>query len=253
MIIEVARALLPWFIATGNHGRAARQSRLKDEIQLLSRGRLIQKILPIQCIPLRRTESRIANNPPQLFFCRAIRHARGTHHIFLKHDGTNIIPAKTQSHLADFQSLRHPARLHVEKVRQINPRDRQHFQIIDRSRFVPMAPAKRGVLRLKTPRDKRGKSARLFLQFIQPLEMIDAVLVILAHAEHHGRGRAHSDLVRGAMHVDPVFGQALQPRDLVADFVIQNFRAAAGNRIEPGIPQPQNRVANRSSCIRQSQ
>jgi len=28
MIIEVARALLPWFIATPNHGRAALHGRL---------------------------------------------------------------------------------------------------------------------------------------------------------------------------------------------------------------------------------
>jgi len=32
MIIEVARALLPWFIGTENHGRAALHGRLKDEV-----------------------------------------------------------------------------------------------------------------------------------------------------------------------------------------------------------------------------
>ena len=109
------------------------------------------------------------------------------------------------------------------------------------------------LLRLKAPRDERRESARLFLQFVEPLEMIDAVLDLLPHAEHHGRGGPHADLVRGTMHVDPVFRQALQPRNLVADFVVENFRAAAGNGIESRIAQAQNRVANTESrCTRRS-
>ena len=51
----------------------------------------------------------------------------------------------------------------------------------------------------------------------------------LADAEHHGGGGAHAQLVRVAVDVDPVVGGALQARDLVADFVVENFRAAAGN------------------------
>jgi hypothetical protein len=61
----------------------------------------IQKILPIQRIPLRRTEPRIANNPSQLFFGRAVGHARRPHNVFLEHDGTHIIAAEPQPHLAD--------------------------------------------------------------------------------------------------------------------------------------------------------
>jgi hypothetical protein len=36
-------------------------------------------------IPLRRPESRIANNAPQLFFCRAVVQARRSHNIFFQH------------------------------------------------------------------------------------------------------------------------------------------------------------------------
>ena len=60
--------------------------------------------------------------------------------------------------------------------------------------------------------------------------------------------------MRRAMHIDPVFGQALQARDLVAHFVVQNLRAATRNRIQPRIPQPHDRVTNAEiRCTQQSQ
>src|SRR6516225_4715685 len=108
-----------------------------------------------------------------------------------------------------------------------------------------MTAAESGILRLETPWDKCSKSAGLFLQIVEPLEMIDAMLVIFSDPKHHGRCRTHADLVRRAVNIDPVFGQALQAGDLVAYFVIQNFRSSARNGIEPGVPQSQNRVANR--------
>ena len=101
----------------------------------------------------------------------------------------------------------------------------------------------------KAPGDECGEAAGLFLQIVEPLEVVDAVFDVLAHAEHHGGGGAHAQLVRGAVHVDPVFGQALQAGDLVADFVIQNFRAAAGNGIESGIAQADDGVAQCSSSL----
>ena len=69
------------------------------------------------------------------------------------------------------------------------------------------------------------------------------------HAEHHGGGGAHAQLVRGAMHVEPVLGQALEPGDLVADFIVENFRAAAGNGIQSGIAQPRDGVANAQLAV----
>jgi hypothetical protein len=49
-------------------------------------NRSVQKVLPIQRIPLRRPESRIADDAPQLFFCRAVRHACGSYYVFFQHD-----------------------------------------------------------------------------------------------------------------------------------------------------------------------
>ena len=112
-----------------------------------------------------------------------------------------------------------------------------------------MAPAQRRIRRLEAPGDERREPACLFLQLVKFLEVIDAVLVVLAHSKHHGGSCPHADLVCCAMHVDPILGQALQTRNLVAHFVVENLGAPTGNRIQPGIPKAQNRVANRKSAI----
>src|ERR1700690_505943 len=76
----------------------------------------IQKILPVQSIPLRRTKPRIAYDAPQFFFGGAVGHARSTHYVFLQHHRAHVISPKPQAHLADLQSLRHPTRLHVQEI-----------------------------------------------------------------------------------------------------------------------------------------
>ena len=105
-----------------------------------------------------------------------------------------------------------------------------------------MAAAQRSIRRLETPGYECGESARLFLQFKEPLKVIHAMFKALAHPEHHGSGRAHAELVRRAVHADPVFGQAFQAGNLIAHLVIQNLRAATRNRIEPGIAQAHDRI-----------
>ena len=65
--------------------------------------------------------------------------------------------------------------------------------------------------------------------------MIKPMLVSFANPEHHCRFGPHSDLVGGAMHFEPIVGEALQTGDLVPDLVIQNLGTATWNRIEPRI------------------
>jgi len=60
-------------------------------VETIELKRLIQKILPIQRIHLRRPETRVANNPAQRFFRRAVFHAGGTHNIFFQHPRANVI------------------------------------------------------------------------------------------------------------------------------------------------------------------
>jgi len=73
--------------------------------------------------------------------------------------------------------------------------------------------------------------------------MVDPVLDGLADTKHHGRGGAHAELVCGAMHQEPIRGQAFQARDFVADFIVKDLSAAARNRIQSSVAQARNRIA----------
>ena len=51
------------------------------------------------------------------------------------------------------------------------------------------------------------------------------------------------------MNIDPITREALQASDFVADFVVENFGAAAWDGIEPGIAQAENRIANAEAAV----
>src|SRR5208282_4423495 len=55
--------------------------------------------------------------------------------------------------------------------------------------------------------------------------------------------------MRSTMHVQPIVRQALQARDLVADFVVEYLRPATGNRIQTCIAQPRNRIPNAEFAV----
>src|SRR5258706_7818412 len=228
-----------------------RKSRLLTGLDARSRmtESLVQEVLSVEGIALGRAEAGVADYAAKLLFCRAVRHACGSYYIFFEHHRADVVAAEAEAHLADFQALRDPARLHVQEVREVEARDGQHFEVFDGGGFVPMAAAEGGVVRLKAPRDECGEASGFFLEVVELLEMVDAVFVILADAEHHGRGGAHADLVGGAGDVDPVVGKAFEAGDLVADFVVENFSAAAGDGIESGIAQAENCVANAEAAV----
>src|SRR5580692_5992857 len=79
--------------------------------------------------------------------------------------------------------------------------------------------------------------------------MVDAVFDRFADAEHHGRGGPHAELVGSAMYQQPVRSQTFQTRDLVADFIVENFGTAARDRIESGVAQPGNRVPHAEVAV----
>src|SRR4051812_8945094 len=69
----------------------------------------VQEVCAIKRIALYRLEAGIANHAAQLFLGGAIVHAGGAHHVFFQHDRANVIAAKSQTQLADLQSLCYPA------------------------------------------------------------------------------------------------------------------------------------------------
>jgi hypothetical protein len=213
------------------------------------RALLIKEVRPVERIPLHWFEAGVADDAAKLFFRGAIGYTGGADYVFFEHHGADVVAAEAQAELADFQSLGDPARLHIQKIREEQARDGQIFQIFDGGGFVPFAAAERGILRLECPRDERGEAAGFFLQIVDRLQMINAVFVLFADPEHHGRSGSHAELVRGAMDVDPVFGQAFQARNAMADLVVENFGAAAGDGIEAGITQAGDSVANGEAAV----
>ena len=90
------------------------------------------------------------------------------------------------------------------------------------------------VLRLIRQRNETDEAAGLVLQISQLAQMIHAVGEGFDMAEEHRAGAAPAHLVPGAVDVQVFVGGFLAARDGGAHFLAENFRAAAGERIEPG-------------------
>src|SRR5713101_10200993 len=120
---------------------------------------LVQEILPVKRIALRRPEPGIADHVAQFFFRGAIGYARRTHNVFFDHDRAYVIAAKTQSELADFEPVCDPTRLYVLKIRKEDAGNGQRLQILHAGGLVPVASTQGRVLGLKGPGDKRCKTA----------------------------------------------------------------------------------------------
>src|SRR5262245_49992814 len=159
------------------------------------RPQLIQKVRPIQRIPLLGDEAGIADHAPQFFLARTMMRARGGHHVLLDHDAADVIAAEAQPYLASLQSLSDPGTLHVLEVFEVNARDREHLQVLDRGCFLFDEPPERSVLALERPRDERGESAGLRLQVADQVEMIHPLLDGFTAAEHHRGSGSHAELV----------------------------------------------------------
>jgi hypothetical protein len=199
-------------------------------------GQRFRKVRPIQRIPLLGHEARVADDAAQFLFAGAMVRAGGRHHVLFDHDAAHVVAAEAQTQLAGLQPLRHPRRLHVLEIIQVNARDRQRLQVLHGRRFFLHEVAERSILALERPRDEGRESAGLFLQIAHQLQVIHALLDGLAAAEHHGGGGAHAELVRGAVHIHPILRVALQPADAMAHGIVQNLGAAAGDGIEARNP-----------------
>ncbi len=145
--------------------------------------------------------------------------------------------------MADFNSGREPARLDVVDVVEIQAADGQRFQVVDRSGFLHFF-SKCGIFGGEHPGNEGRESASILLNAAQTFEMVDAMAQLFAAAEHHGGSGAESERMGHAVHFFPIVAGALQARDFRADFIVENFRAAAGNGLQAGVHQPLNRFAD---------
>ena len=98
-------------------------------------------------------------------------------------------------------------------------------------------PPRAVLLGLEAPGDEGGESTSLFLQAAHNFEVVDALVEGFADSEHHGGRGPHAELVRGAMHADPIIGAALEAGDSDSHVVVEDLCAAAGNGVESGVAQ----------------
>ena len=152
---------------------------------------MFQDVGAVQRVALRGNIACVGDDAAKLGFVRAVAYASRVHNIFFNQYAAHVIGAELQSDLADFDSGREPARLNVVDVVEIQPANRERLQII-KSRRLGNFLSQRSIFRRENPGNERGEPARILLNPAQQLEMVHAVPRFLAAAEHHGRGRAHS-------------------------------------------------------------
>src|SRR5437867_4487588 len=88
------------------------------------------------------------------------------------------------------------------------------------------------MLGLECPRDKRRKPAGFVLQIAQPLEVTNAMMNRLSHANHHRAGGAESQTMRLAMNHQPFVGFTFERADVVSDFIIEDLAATTRHGVE---------------------
>src|SRR5947209_1837934 len=100
---------------------------------------------------------------------------------------------------------------------------------------------------MKGERDEGLKAAGLILQLAQPNQVIDAMPGLLDVTVEHGGVGAQAELMSLAMDANPGVGIGFVLADLVADFGMENFGAAARQAAQPGFLELGQDVARRSA------
>ena len=120
----------------------------------------------------------------------------------------------------------------MRKIIQINAADGDGAQRIKagRRRFHRYVV----ILRVIRERYEAGETTSLILQRSELAQMIHAVSQALDVAVKHRAGAAAAEPVPGAMHVQIFGGGFLALGNSAAHVRLKNFRAAAGERIETG-------------------
>src|SRR5262249_10848689 len=145
--------------------------------------------------------------------------------ILLDHQAAHVIGPKEQGELSDLQSLRHPGRLDIRDIVEVESSNRLRAQILESASGPNVGQGR--VLGLEGPADERRETARLVLELTQSLQMLDALGKRLDVAEHHRAGRTSAQRVPGAVDLQPLLREYLVDGDRLADAVRQDLGAAA--------------------------
>ncbi len=144
----------------------------------------------------------------------------------------------------------HPGDLDVLDPRvQREPGDRMHQQHLAEGRPRPGSALEvdRRLHVHERQRDELGEPARLTLELADGDEVARPVPGPVDVTEHDRVVRAEPDLVRGAVHLEPLRGRDLVGADHGPDLVVEHLGGGARQRGEPFVAEPLEVVAERDA------
>ncbi len=200
---------------------------------------------PVERVALEGYAPCLGDQADQILAAQSLRRGRAGVMIDLLFDdgSVDVVGAEAQRDLRHLRRHHLPVRLDVREVVEHQARHGDLPQVEHAGGLRQVL--QRRVLRMKRQRDERLEAVRVVLQRAQLQQVIDAVFVILDVAVEHGRIRLQSDFVRGARDLQPLAAVDLVIADDVPDAIGENFRAAAGHRVEPRFFQLYQHFARR--------
>ena len=192
------------------------------------------------------------------------------------HRAVDVVGAALEHQFRHRKRLHDPERLRVRHVVEHQPADRERAEILETARAgqplelarvgeegqrndrlevaaVESLRARLGLPRVRVHRLGSGQhdrvavgrdalgvrpvAKRAILLLPEDLEMREAILAGLDVAVEHRRVAVEPELVRDAMHVEPLLGADLALERLVVDAVVEDLGPASGKRAETGVAE----------------
>src|ERR1700691_5875491 len=159
----------------------------------------------VEGVALGGTEAGVADDAAEVLFGDAVGGARGAG---VERDGAEVVAAEAEGHLDNLETLGGAAGLDVLDVVEKHAGDGEGAEVLDGGGGLP-ADGDRGEgarvgVRVEGDGGEGEEAAGLLLERADGLEMIDALGEGFGEAEDHSGGGAETDLVGGAMGLDPV-------------------------------------------------
>src|SRR5712692_4094196 len=200
---------------------------------------------PVERVALNRLAPRFADQPLELGAGSELRRgcAGVVVNLLLDDGAVNVVRAEAQRDLRNSRREHDPVGLDVVEVVEQKARDGDVLQVGEAGWLGQMA--ERGVFRVEGQRDEGDEAAGLVLELAQQQQVLDTLLFCFDVAVEHGGVRAQADLMRRARNVQPLLAGNLVVADYFAHPRIEDFGAAAGQRVHTGLFQGQQSIADR--------
>ncbi len=151
----------------------------------------------------------------------------------LMDDGAiEVIRTEGQRGLGDFLTQHDPIRFDVIEVVEHQPGDGDGLQILQSAWLRKVIHAR--VFGMEREWDEGLESRSFVLKFTQSAKMINTVLWFFDVSVEHGRVGPQTELMGGAMHIEPYIRVGFVLADLATDIGIKNLCPAARQTPQPG-------------------